>query len=50
MDIFAGSGQTLLAAQDLDREFIGFETQHEYVEYAKDRVIDESSQMTLEDI
>ncbi|CAJ52098.1 DNA-methyltransferase [Haloquadratum walsbyi] len=50
MDIFAGSGQTLLAAQDLDREFIGFETQHEYVEYAKNRVIDESSQMTLEDI
>ena len=50
MDIFAGSGQTLLAAQDLDREFIGFETQQEYAEYAKNRITDENSQMTLEDI
>lgn len=50
LDIFAGSGQTLLAAQDLDREFIGFETQKEYIEYAKERIVDENSQKTFDDI
>jgi DNA modification methylase len=50
LDIFAGSGQTLLAAQDLDREFIGFETQEEYMEYAKKRIVDENSQKTFDDI
>jgi site-specific DNA-methyltransferase (adenine-specific) len=50
LDIFAGSGQTLLAAQDLDREFIGFETQEEYIEYAKKRIVDENSQKTFDDI
>jgi site-specific DNA-methyltransferase (adenine-specific) len=50
MDIFAGSGQTLLAAQELDREFVGLETQKEYVDYAVERVQNENSQKTLGDI
>lgn len=50
LDIFAGSGQTLLAAQELDREFIGFETQEEYIKYAKERIIQEHSQKTLEEV
>jgi site-specific DNA-methyltransferase (adenine-specific) len=50
LDIFAGSGQTLLAAQELGRDFIGFETQEEYIEYAKERIKDENSQKTLGDI
>jgi site-specific DNA-methyltransferase (adenine-specific) len=50
MDIFAGSGQALLAAQELDREFVGFETQREYVDYAVERIQNENSQKTLGDI
>lgn len=43
MDIFAGSGQTLIAAQNLDRQFLGFETQQQYVEYATDRLSETTS-------
>jgi site-specific DNA-methyltransferase (adenine-specific) len=50
MDIFMGSGQTILAADEMDREFLGFETQEEYVEYAIDRLEDQKAQTTLEDL
>lgn len=50
MDIFAGSGQTLVTAEELGREFIGFETQKEYVEYAIERIQDENAQKTFDDI
>jgi len=37
IDIFAGSGQTNLAAERLDRHHVGIETQFKYVEYAQQR-------------
>lgn len=47
IDIFAGSGQSLLAAQDLSRSFVGMETQSEYIRYATERIQDENAQTTL---
>lgn len=38
IDPFAGSGTTLLAAQDLDRNAIGFDLKQEYVDLANSRV------------
>jgi len=38
LDPFAGSGTTLLAAQDLGREAIGIEQEHEYCQIAKRRL------------
>lgn len=40
IDIFAGSGQTNLAAEKLGRKHIGIETKAEYVSYAVDRLTD----------
>lgn len=34
IDIFSGSGQTLLAANKLGRKFIGIETQQTYIDYS----------------
>lgn len=38
LDPFAGSGTTLLAAQRLNRRFLGFEISEEYVEIARNRL------------
>ena len=38
LDPFAGSGTTLLAAKQLDRQYIGFETNKEYYDIAKQRL------------
>lgn len=50
VDIFGGSGQTYLAAQALNREFLGFETQEQYVDYSLDRVADEANQQRLDKV
>jgi len=44
IDIFAGSGQTNIAAERVGRKHIGIETQTRYVEYALRRIKDEISQ------
>ncbi|OLS30640.1 MAG: Modification methylase MjaV [Candidatus Thorarchaeota archaeon AB_25] len=52
LDPFVGSGTTLVAAQDLGRNAIGFDLQEEYVEFANSRVAnndDESSQLAIND-
>lgn len=38
LDPFAGSGTTLLAAQDLDRNAVGFDLKQEYVDLSNSRV------------
>ena len=38
LDPFAGSGTTLVAAQDLHRKYLGFELVPEYVELARERL------------
>ncbi len=38
MDPFVGSGTTLVAASDLERNAVGFDLKHEYVELANSRV------------
>jgi DNA modification methylase len=38
LDPFAGIGTTLVAAQDLDRNAVGFDLKKEYVDYSKDRL------------
>src|SRR3989338_3933644 len=38
LDIFVGSGTTLLAAQDLERNAIGFDLQQKYAELSKKRL------------
>lgn len=40
LDPFVGSGTTLLAAQDLDRNALGFDLKQEYVDLANSRVSD----------
>ena len=42
LDPFTGSGTTQLAAQDLDRNSIGFDLNKEYVELVNKRLIDNS--------
>ncbi|MGY5873003.1 MAG: DNA methyltransferase [Candidatus Thorarchaeota archaeon] len=39
LDPFAGSGTTLLAAQDLDRNAVGFDLKQEYVELSDSRLV-----------
>lgn len=43
LDPFVGSGTTLVAAQDLDRNAIGFDLKEEYVELANNRVNNEKN-------
>jgi len=38
LDPFCGSGTTLLAAQMLDRQYIGIEKEPKYVEIARNRI------------
>ncbi|MEW6622622.1 MAG: site-specific DNA-methyltransferase [Bacillota bacterium] len=38
LDPFVGSGTTLIAAQDLDRNSIGFDLQSQYIELCKQRL------------
>jgi site-specific DNA-methyltransferase (adenine-specific) len=38
LDPFAGSGSTLVACRNLDRKFIGFETEREYIEISNQRL------------
>ena len=40
LDPFVGSGTTLVAAQDLGRNAVGFDLKADYVEYANERVLD----------
>lgn len=48
IDIFSGSGQTLLAAKELERKSIGIETQQEYIDYNLQRLKKNFKQMTFE--
>lgn len=47
IDIFAGSGQTNLAAERAGRKHIGIEIQVEYIDYAVERINSELAQQTL---
>ncbi len=47
IDIFAGSGQTNLAAERAGRKHIGIEIQIEYIDYAVERINAELAQQTL---
>lgn len=47
LDIFAGSGQTNIAAERAGRKHIGIETQTKYIEYAVRKINDEIKQQTL---
>lgn len=49
IDIFAGSGQTLIAAKKLGRRFIGIETQQEYIDYSIQQLKDQFSQISIEE-
>lgn len=44
IDPFAGIGTTLLAAQDLDRNAIGFDLKEEYVDFTKERLSSPTSE------
>ena len=43
LDPFIGSGSTAIAARLLDRDYIGYELNPDYVEVAKNRLEDETS-------
>jgi len=52
LDPFVGSGTTLLAAQDLNRNAVGFDLKNEYIEIAKSRLVQsrlfsEAKQITI---
>jgi site-specific DNA-methyltransferase (adenine-specific) len=47
LDIFAGSGQTNIAAEKTGRKHIGIETQIEYIEYAIKKINASIAQQTL---
>lgn len=50
IDIFSGSGQTLLAAKGLGRKSIGIETQQEYIDYSLRRLNNHFNQLTFSGI
>ena len=41
LDIFMGSGTTALAAKSLNRNFLGFDISQEYVDLAKQRIVED---------
>jgi len=47
IDIFAGSGQTNIVAEKLERRHIGIDTQEKYIQYAIDRINTMISQTEL---
>lgn len=47
LDPFIGAGSTALAAQNLDRKFIGIEVDSEYYKISKKRVADNSAQKRM---
>ena len=47
LDIFAGSGQTNIAAERVGRKHVGIETQTEYIEYAVRKINAEIAQQTF---
>lgn len=54
LDPFVGSGTTLVAAQELDRNAVGFDLKKEYVELSKERLresnlFNKSEQMIIQD-
>jgi DNA modification methylase len=52
LDPFVGSGTTLVAAQDLGRNAVGFDLKAYYVDYSNERVLsgeDETSQIAIHD-
>jgi DNA modification methylase len=55
LDPFVGSGTTLIAAQDLDRNAVGFDLKEEYISLCKDRLdknaslLNNTSQLAIKD-
>lgn len=47
IDPFAGSGTTLVACHKLNRKYIGFEKEEEYVGYANERLNDLKNQISM---
>ena len=47
LDPFSGGGSTLVAAQKLDRKWIGMELSPEYCEMARERIKRETAQMSM---
>jgi site-specific DNA-methyltransferase (adenine-specific) len=48
LDPFLGSGTTAVVAQRLKRKYIGIEIHPEFVEYAKNRIIQNTNNYTLD--
>ena len=48
LDPFAGSGTTCLAAKKLNRHYIGVEIDKNYVEIARNRILDDIMQLRLD--
>ena len=47
LDPFAGSGSTLLACKELNRNYIGFESDENYFEIARQRLLNNETQVKL---
>ena len=47
LDPFIGSGTTALAAIQLGRKYIGIDTEHDYVEISKERVLDSQIRLPI---
>lgn len=50
LDPFCGSGTTLLAAKELDRQFVGIEQNEEFANIAKRRLSQQSTQISFSDM
>jgi len=47
LDPFMGSGTTALACLNMNRNYIGFEINQSYIDFAEKRILNESSQKSL---